>query len=228
MARRNKSAETKTKILEAAARIISQKGYPSTTVAEICDGAGANIAAVNYHFGDKKNLYIETWKYAFHHAITTHPPDGGVPRDADFPERLKGWVVSTLRRITDPDCFDFEITHAELTHPTGFLTEVISANAHKMFNPLENLVKEYLGGIADEQDIQLCAMSIHAQCMNPMVFSLRKNHVLPIPMPVRPGIDKIVDHVMQFSLGGLERAKWEIIHSESGGGDQAAALNITI
>nr|WP_319396503.1 CerR family C-terminal domain-containing protein [uncultured Desulfobacter sp.] len=227
MAQRNKSIETQKKILDAAARIISKKGYHATTVAEICETAGANIAAVNYHFGDKEHLYIETWKSAFQHAIEAYPPDGGVAGEADIPTRLRGWAVSMLRRVTDPDCFDFEMTHAEMTHPTGLLADVIRENLDKIFKPLENIVREYLGPDADENDIQLCTMSIHAQCMNPAIFGLRDDQLFPLPAPLTAGLDRIAEHVIRFSLGGLEQAKLAVLKAASGDG-QESLLNIRI
>lgn len=41
----------------AAADIFADRGYHTTTVRAISDAAGANLAAVNYHFGSKVGLY---------------------------------------------------------------------------------------------------------------------------------------------------------------------------
>jgi AcrR family transcriptional regulator len=50
-------AATKERILVAAADIFADRGYHATTVRAISDAAGANLAAVNYHFGSKVGLY---------------------------------------------------------------------------------------------------------------------------------------------------------------------------
>ncbi|MDZ8118354.1 TetR/AcrR family transcriptional regulator [Pontiella agarivorans] len=67
---------TKERLIEAAAPIFAEKGYRETTVAEISDAAEANIAAVNYHFGDKAQLYSEVWNYLVSVARSEFPyPD---------------------------------------------------------------------------------------------------------------------------------------------------------
>lgn len=55
---------TKTRILHTAGPIFADKGYKASTVRDICETAEVNLAAVNYYFGDKQQLYIETVKLA--------------------------------------------------------------------------------------------------------------------------------------------------------------------
>ena len=49
------TSKTHDAIMEAAGKIFAEEGYPKATVRDICKHAGANIAAINYHFGNKKS-----------------------------------------------------------------------------------------------------------------------------------------------------------------------------
>ncbi len=48
---------TASRIVSTATRLFAGKGYEGTSVKDICDAAGVNIAAIHYHFGSKENLY---------------------------------------------------------------------------------------------------------------------------------------------------------------------------
>jgi AcrR family transcriptional regulator len=48
---------TRDRILDAAERLFGQHGFPCTSLRQITDAAGVNLAAVNYHFGSKEDLY---------------------------------------------------------------------------------------------------------------------------------------------------------------------------
>jgi AcrR family transcriptional regulator len=54
--------ETHVRILDAAQKLFSEKGLEATSVRDITTEAGCNVAAVNYHFGGKENLYIESFR----------------------------------------------------------------------------------------------------------------------------------------------------------------------
>jgi AcrR family transcriptional regulator len=51
--------ETLDRILTAAESLFAEQGYDGTTLRQITRGAKVNLAAVNYHHGDKESLYLE-------------------------------------------------------------------------------------------------------------------------------------------------------------------------
>jgi AcrR family transcriptional regulator len=48
--------DTKERILDVAERLFAEKGYSGTSLRAVTAAAGANLAAVNYHFGSKRAL----------------------------------------------------------------------------------------------------------------------------------------------------------------------------
>lgn len=50
-------ADTRTRLLDAAERLFGEQTFRSTTLRQITAAAGANIAAVHYHFGSKDELF---------------------------------------------------------------------------------------------------------------------------------------------------------------------------
>ncbi|ASS74465.1 hypothetical protein CIG75_05310 [Tumebacillus algifaecis] len=59
------SETVKTKILDAAKRLFAEKGFEATSVRQICEEAGANVALVSYHFGGKEKLLFAVLESAF-------------------------------------------------------------------------------------------------------------------------------------------------------------------
>jgi len=51
------SADTKTRILDAAERLFVEHGFEATSLRSLTSAAGVNLAAVNYHFGSKEELF---------------------------------------------------------------------------------------------------------------------------------------------------------------------------
>lgn len=57
----NETLDTRTKILQTTIDIVGLKG--EVTIREITEKAGVNVAAINYHFGNKNNLLKEVENY---------------------------------------------------------------------------------------------------------------------------------------------------------------------
>lgn len=56
-------AGTKLALIQAAGELFAETGLDGTSVRAIAEKVGANIAAVNYHFGSKENLYTEVLRH---------------------------------------------------------------------------------------------------------------------------------------------------------------------
>lgn len=201
---KTKSANTRDRLLSAASRIFADKGYQDATIAEICERAQANIASVNYHFGDKQTLYLEAWRHAFNQELNQYPPDGGVSQSAPVEQRLAGHINSLIRRVADEESYSFAIIHKEMAQPTRLLADILEKEINPQRLQMLGLLRECLGQNASEQQLQYCHASIMGQC-----FQLLRLKQVQQARPQRThavdlsDISAFVDHVVDFSLAGI-------------------------
>jgi AcrR family transcriptional regulator len=200
---KSRACGTRQRLLESACRVFAQKGYRDATIAEICEQAGANIAAVNYHFGDKARLYVEAWRHSFHVSVAAHPPDGGVGEDAPPEAQLRARVGALLRRISDETSCEFSIICTELANPTGLLQEAMRDTIQPLREKMTALVREFLGPHASDLQVHFCQVSIMSQCMDVMRrrrLARRLGKLGPLAID---DLDAYADHIVRFSLAGL-------------------------
>jgi AcrR family transcriptional regulator len=204
---RKDAVETRQRLLAAAAEVFAEKGFWEATHAEICRKAGANTAAVNYHFTSKENLYVEAWRHAFERSVQAHPPDGGVPSDAPAQERVHGKILALMHRMGDPTNFEVEIVHKEMANPTGLLAEAMRRTIEPMRLAMRTIVQELLGDAASEQSVVFCEMSLMGQCFGPILHMRRARLSPDAPRPVGPPIEfdvrQLAEHITQFTLAGI-------------------------
>lgn len=214
---KNSGVDTRQRLLNSACEVFAEKGFSDATIKEISERAEANIAAVNYHFGSKEDLYAEAWRRAFHESLAKHPPDGGVPEDAPAEERLRGRIRAMIHHAADEDNQAFRIMHKEIANPTRLLREVKRECVRPLVEAMKALVRELLGPEAPEKDVHFCQASIAAQCFGIIRHIRIHRRTGPTPPPAEDvirDIDAYAEHVARFSLAGI-RATRELLERES-------------
>ncbi len=92
-----KGTDTKTALLEAAKRLVAERGYAGTSVRDLAAASGANLAAVSYHFGSREELLNQAVLESF---LEWTDRFGGLARpDPESPPL--GQMVACARSILD-------------------------------------------------------------------------------------------------------------------------------
>lgn len=199
--------ETRRQLLEAAGAVFAEVGFRDATVREICRRAGANVAAINYHFGDKHTLYEEVLHYAHGKALEKYPPLLDVAADAAPEKKLRAFVLSFLLRIFDKGraAWHGKLMSREMIEPTGALDSLIEERIRPMARQLRQIIAEILDLPVNDDRVRLCSFSVVSQCVfyhhcQPVVCRL-----FPKELPQDTGsIEHLADHITQFSLAAMK------------------------
>ena len=199
-------ARTRQDLLEAAGAVFAERGYRNTTVRRICARAGANVAAVNYHFGDKLNLYLEVLRRAHARSLRRYPLDMGVLATAPPEERLRAFVRSFLFRIfaTGPSARIGKLMAMEMVNPSAALETLVAKHIRPMAELLYGIISELLGPGVQPQEVRLCGFSIISQCVfhahcRSVVEELYPDQRFPLK-----DVERLATHIVRFSLAGLK------------------------
>ncbi len=206
---RTDAQETRRRLLEAAGAIFADAGFEAATVTEITRRAGANVASVNYHFGDKLGLYVAAVRHALAQERFAETVRAGADQPAD--QRLRLFVRAFLERLFGEGrpSWGHRMMTRELSQATDALPEVVRTVLRPTHDCLHEIVAALLDRPPDDQLTRFAAHSVLAQCVHYFHSRHILEHVWP-EMTLNPAqVHALADHIADFSLYGLHglRAK---------------------
>jgi AcrR family transcriptional regulator len=198
------SAATRDRLLDASERLFAARGFRSASVRDITREASCNIAAVNYHFGGKANLYREVFLRRLR-ALRKHRLDGienalstaggeatlelllqafttafVAPLVEDSSGRL--WVLLLAQEMIDPQL-----------PPATFQAEMIEPVERAMIDALAQVCPEL-----SRHEAQLCIHSLIGQLVH--AVHLQR---CPDVFDGRVDFPELVAHTVRFSAAGM-------------------------
>lgn len=195
---------TRERIVEAAGEIFAERGFEGATVRDICQLAGANVAAVNYYFGDKQRLYIEAvmqaHRWRMQQADLPRWPDG-TPAE----QRLADFIRTFILRIRSGpnDTWHTRLMMRELTQADAACAAVVQDSIRPQFEILIGVLRELLPAGTSDEKLHLLAFSVVGQCL---LYHLAEPVVRTL---IEPGeyaeyhVDKLADHITRFSQAAI-------------------------
>ena len=163
MAQREDGKETRIRLLNAACEIFSAKGFRDAKVADICRRAGANVASVNYYFGDKANLYAEAWRHSCNEIAELQFTLAAEKAPED---ELRDYVYTLMQNFTEQSPLGrfSRLYMMELVNPTGLIRETWREIIRPRRQRLLEIIRKIIGEKADTEKVLFCEMSIVNQC----------------------------------------------------------------
>jgi len=201
---KQRDRETRERLLRSAAQLFADRGFKKVTVRDICRAARANVAAVNYHFGDKSGLYREVLQLAIDtmRATSDAARVAGEGQPAD--ERLRRYIQVSLRRVTESTNATWiaRLINREMTDPTPAFDTLVEQGVRPRIDDLSAIVVEILGCAPGDERVFRCVASIHAQWIlfvpTPIASRLRSKFQLR-----SENIDRVAEHIADFTLAGI-------------------------
>jgi AcrR family transcriptional regulator len=195
---------TRERLLEAAMRLFAKDGFRHVTVRDISREAGANLASVNYHFGDKLELYMSVVRAGIE--SVRDAVDAAMPTDPAMSaeEKLRHYLRSSFSRLGMPEerrSIVQRLFSHELMDPTPAAAVLIDEIIRPRLHWLSEVVGELMDAAPSDDRVRRCVSSIQAQFLlqasNPM------RSVLFDSPRAQLDVEAEVEHIFAFSLAGI-------------------------
>ncbi len=196
---------TKSRILFAAGPIFARKGFKQATVREICDAAKVNLASINYYFGDKQQLYIDTVVLAREQRAKQFPfPSWS---DDTLPDvKLRQFVGMLLKRVVVMQTIPWQVQllMREILNPTEACKQLVEDYFRPIFDRLLSIVDELAEQPLPTFRRTQIGFSIIGQCLH-YRFSAGVISMMVNEDQRRECFDweELTNHITEFSLAAI-------------------------
>jgi AcrR family transcriptional regulator len=196
--------QTKARLLEAAGQEFAEKGFDGATVRTICARAGVNLAAVNYHFGDKEQLYTSA-------LFEAHRCGAG---DVSLEEMSQGEPIEQLRRfiyhflrntlaIDQSTGWQHVLMMRELHRPTAASQTLVDQVIRPKFDALSGLIKRLRPDL-EGRKLVATVFSIIGQCLYYRIGRPVAMRLIGAEEFASLDAEFLTDHITNFVLSALE------------------------
>jgi AcrR family transcriptional regulator len=204
--------ETRSRVLDAAAALFAGRGFRGTTMRDIAQRAGVNLAAAHYHFGSKGTLYLEVLRGQFADVMSQLEQRGARlaagrarPRPAALRALLRARIAAMLELLLGPPPgLHGLLMMREMCDPSAALPHIVEQLIMPHKAEMEEIVAALLPALPRDA-VERCVFSIVGQ-----IFFYRQQlptlqHLMGPRALSRAWIGATADHIAEFSLGGMQR-----------------------
>jgi AcrR family transcriptional regulator len=205
---------TRERLLEAAGQMFAARGFEGSTAKDICARAGANPAAVNYHFGGLEGLYEAVLVEVRERAAGAQAQlQALLEAPRPFDEKLRTVIALVVSGLLSPAATSWllRLFGREVTNPTAVGRRILAETAGPRLVRVREVVGEFLGLPAEHPRVALACLSVAAPLQILLIGDrdlLRTLHpALDLP---RVGEEALVEHFHRFAMAGLQALRSEI------------------
>jgi len=202
-------ADARERLLKAALRLFSERGFDATGVRDLANAAGVNLGAVNYYFDSKENLRLEAFRYGFAPALqmrkdTQNYLDEAL-RKSSIPaaeKALRKYIRRFLGDILAVNSGNWSLLMRELTVPSPAFEIVV----HEYFDPQNAILIGILRLLlprADKTTLDCCVGSIVGQCYEVRITAPIIRSTRGIDISSWYYVRRRADHITDFTLLAL-------------------------
>lgn len=206
MAPADSPAARREALLGWAAEVFAARGFRDATIREICQRAGANVAAIHYHFGDKERLYAEVLSSTSREAARAQDRQAS-PSAATPEQRLAEYIRSFLARVlaAGRESIHGRLMTREMVEPTAALDRVVDEFIRPQAEALRGLIAEIVGPGVSREDLGLLVMSVVSQIVfykhcDPVIRRLHRAEGRDLP-----DLETLATHITRFTLAALRQ-----------------------
>ncbi len=199
----NRDQQTRARLLITAARLFASRGFRKVTVREICRTARANVASVNYYFGDKLGLYKSVVQAAVDAMRETNDAARAAGQGRPAEERLEAFVLAFLTRVAaSRDSWIQGLLAREIVDRTGAIDLVIERVIRPRSAYISAIVAELLDCPPDDPRVARAVICVQAHCLAfvPNPVNARLEPRLPA---AAAEVRQLAAQITAFSLGGI-------------------------
>jgi AcrR family transcriptional regulator len=196
--------ETRERLLSVAARLFADRGFKKVTVREICRAGRANVAAVNYHFGDKLGLYREVLQSAIDVMRSTSDAARSAGEGLPPEEQLRRYIHVYLQRVLahGGNTLIHRLINREIADPTPAFDALVDQGVRPRLEYLGRLVAAISGCAHDDPRVLRCVVSIQSQSVSYLPNAVASRLGFKATL-TSAEIDEIAHHIAEFSLAGI-------------------------
>jgi AcrR family transcriptional regulator len=197
---------TRENLIEAAGRVFAERGYRAATIREICRRAGANVASVNYTFGDKMGLYTEVLRDSVR-AAQSASMRAALDENLSPEETVRGVIRARLMSLCQgarPDWHVRLMLH-EFSNPSPAMARVVDEGMRPVYDRMRKAIGGITGLGRDHETTRLSVNSIIGQVLFYMFSKPVLSRLQPELKLTPDQLERIADHIADFSLAYLKK-----------------------
>jgi TetR/AcrR family transcriptional regulator, regulator of cefoperazone and chloramphenicol sensitivity len=195
---------TKSRLLDAAGEEFAAKGFDSATIRSICRRAEANLAAVNYHFGDKEQLYVAAVMEAHRCGMANPPETAG--REGPPAEQLRRYIHYFLSNVVAMSQQKNRWHHAlmlrEMLAPTAASETLVREAIRPRFERLKEILRLACPE-ADDLRLEALGFSVVGQCLHYKMAGAIIERIIGAESYRALDLDYLTGHISGFCLAAL-------------------------